>query len=96
MHALLGRIGGGAARHPWRTLAAWLLVLAAFVQPEGRIRRPAPRSPVWLIQNGGYSARLGCVELPPDGSTFSAQFRIHVVQIAAYVRLRPRMQHCPA
>ncbi len=29
MSALLGRIGGTAARHPWRTVAAWLLVLAA-------------------------------------------------------------------
>jgi putative drug exporter of the RND superfamily len=29
MSALLARIGGAAARHPWRTTAAWLLILAA-------------------------------------------------------------------
>ena len=29
MSAFLGRIGDVAARHPWRTIAAWLLLLAA-------------------------------------------------------------------
>src|SRR6185437_7673988 len=29
MSRILGRIGGAAAAHPWRTLGAWLIVLAA-------------------------------------------------------------------
>src|SRR6266480_1285415 len=29
MSLLTGRIGGAAARHPWRTVAAWLILIAA-------------------------------------------------------------------
>ncbi|WP_419993636.1 MMPL family transporter [Streptomyces boninensis] len=31
MSRLLGRLGGGAAAHPWRTISAWLLTIAAAV-----------------------------------------------------------------
>ncbi|WP_327008610.1 MMPL family transporter [Dactylosporangium sp. NBC_01737] len=30
MSRLLGRLGGAAAAHPWRTIGAWLIVLVAF------------------------------------------------------------------
>ena len=29
MSRLTGRVGGAAARHPWRTIAAWLILIVA-------------------------------------------------------------------
>jgi RND superfamily putative drug exporter len=41
MSRLLGRLGGATAAHPWRTIAAWLLVLVGALGSPRRHRRTA-------------------------------------------------------
>ncbi|MEV4558687.1 MMPL family transporter [Kitasatospora sp. NPDC049285] len=54
MSSLLGRLGGAAAARPWRTIVAWLLLIAAVLglaaafggQPRDNYRVPGTRSTV--------------------------------------------------
>ena len=74
MSRLTGRLGGAAARHPWRTIAAWLILIVALFglkmafggQLQDDYARVMNLQGAWqALQSatGGFSAHAGVDDL---------------------------------
>ncbi len=91
MSRFLGRLGGAAAAHPWRTLGAWLVILVALtgLSPH-KLRHGAAT----LMLTGGASMRAIAEQLGHRNPALTARIYAHVIPEAqrAAVDLLERRQ----